>query len=75
MLMISRKWETMKWIELPNQEYIWSLEEKENYKYLGILEVDIIKQVDMKEKYEKNSPEERESLLNSSAAAEISVNE
>ena len=29
---------------------IRSLREKETYKYLGILEVDIIKQVEMKEK-------------------------
>ena len=33
-----------------NQEKIRTLGEKENYKYLGILEMDIVKQVVMKEK-------------------------
>ncbi len=40
-------------IELPNQERIRTRGEKENYKYLGILEADIIKQVEMKEKIKK----------------------
>ena len=40
-------------IELPNQERIRTREEKENYKRLGILEADIIKQVEMKEKIRK----------------------
>ena len=40
----------IKGIELPNQEKIRMLREKETYKYLGILEVDTIKQVEMKEK-------------------------
>ena len=31
-------------IELPNQQSIAMLGEKENHKYLGILEADIIKQ-------------------------------
>ena len=33
-----------------NQEKIRTLGEKETYKYLGILETDTIKQVEMKEK-------------------------
>ena len=37
-------------VELPNQVVIWTLEEKEIYKYLGILEADIIKQQEIKEK-------------------------
>ena len=37
----------------PNQERIRALGEKENYKYLGILEADTIKQVGMKEKNKK----------------------
>ena len=45
----------MKGIELPNQEIIGTLREKENYKYLGILEVDTIKQAEMEEKREKSS--------------------
>ena len=36
--------------ELPNQEKIRILWEKKTYKYLGILEVDTIKHVEMKEK-------------------------
>ena len=37
-------------MELPNQDKIRTLWEKEIYKYLGILEADTIKQVEMKEK-------------------------
>ena len=40
-------------IELPNQEKLRTLGEKENYKYLGILETDTIKQQEMKEKIKK----------------------
>ena len=36
-------------IELPNQDKIRTLAENETYKYLGILEADTIKQVEMKE--------------------------
>ena len=36
--------------ELPNQNKIRTLQEKETYKYLGILEADAIKQVEMKRK-------------------------
>ena len=35
----NRKRETMKEIKLPNQENIRMFREKENYKYLGILEL------------------------------------
>ena len=44
-------------IQLPNQGNIKSLEENESYKYLGILEVDTIKQTEMKEKVEKIIPQ------------------
>ena len=37
-------------MELPNQDKIKTLGEKETYKHFGILETDTIKQVDMKEK-------------------------
>ena len=40
-------------MELPNQDKIRTLGEKEIYKYLGILEADIIKQVAIKEKIKK----------------------
>ena len=40
-------------IELPNKEKIRKLGEKETYQYLGILETNTIKQVEMKEKIKK----------------------
>ena len=44
------KWQITERIELPNQERIRMLREKETYKNLGILETDTIKQVEMEEK-------------------------
>ena len=40
-------------MELPNQDKIRTLGEKETYKYLGILKVDTFKQVEKKEKIQK----------------------
>ena len=40
-------------IELPNQDKIRTLGENETYKYLGILDADTIKQVEMKNKIQK----------------------
>ena len=40
-------------IELPNQDKIRTLEENKTYKYLGILKADTIKQVQMKDKIQK----------------------
>ena len=40
-------------MELPNHNKIWTLEENETYKYLGILEADTIKQVQMKDTIRK----------------------
>ena len=40
-------------IELPNQDKNRTLAENKNYKYLGILETDTIKQVEMKNKIQK----------------------
>ena len=40
-------------MEQPNEDKIITLGEKESYKYLGILEADTIKQVEMKEKIPK----------------------
>ena len=40
-------------IEQPNQDKIRTLAENETYKYLGILEADTIKQVEMKNKIQK----------------------
>ena len=40
-------------MELPNHDKIRTLGESETYKYLGILEADTIKQVEMKDKIRK----------------------
>ena len=40
-------------MELPNQDKIKTHAENETYKYLGILEANPIKQVEMKEKIQK----------------------
>ena len=40
-------------MELPNQDKIRTLGENETYKYFGILETDPIKQVEMKDKIQK----------------------
>ena len=40
-------------MEIQNQDKIKTLGEKETYKYLGILEADIIKQEEIKEKIKK----------------------
>ena len=53
LIMKSGKRQIIEGTELSNQERIRTLGEKENYRYLGILEVDTIKQVDMKEKIRK----------------------
>ena len=51
--MKSGKWHLTDRIELPNQDKIRTLGEDEIYKYLGILEADTTKQVEMKEKIKK----------------------
>ena len=48
--MKGRKRKITERIELLNQERIRTLGQKENYKYLGILEVNTIKQVEIEEK-------------------------
>ena len=64
-MLIMKCWkrETMERIEQPNQESIRMLEEKENYKYLEILEVNIIKQTKMKEKIRKKYLRRMRNLL------------
>ena len=52
-IMRSGKRQITEGIELPNQERIMIFREKENYKYLRILEADRIKQAEMKEKIRK----------------------
>ena len=51
--MKSGKRESAEGTELPNQECIRTLGEKENFKYLGILETDTIRQTEMKETIRK----------------------
>ena len=46
-------------MELPNQDKIRTLGKKEIYKYLGILDADTIKQVEMKEKKFERISQER----------------
>ena len=62
-------------MELPNQEKIRTIVEKESYKYLRILDVDTIKQAEMKEKFKKNILGERENCSKSNYIAEISSKE
>ena len=50
LIMRSGKQQIMEGIELPNQENIRTFREQETYKYLGILEPDTSKQMEMKEK-------------------------
>ena len=62
-------------MELPNQDKIRTLGEKETYKYLGILKADTIKQVDMKEKNKKEYLRRTGKLLEKSHLAEIQSKE
>ena len=50
-------------IELPKQDKIRTLGEKETYKYLRILEADTIKQVEMEEKIKKEYLRRNKKLL------------
>ena len=51
----NEKWQTTltDGMELPNQDKIRKLTENETYKYLGNLEVDTIRQMEKKDKIEK----------------------
>ena len=49
--------------EIPNQEKIRMLGEKETYKYAGILEAGTIKQAEMKEKIKKEYLRKTKKLL------------
>ena len=50
-------------MELPNHDKIRTFGEKETYKYLGILEADTIKQVEMKDKIQKEYLKRTRKLL------------
>ena len=56
----------------PNQEQIRTFREKEKLEYLGILEVDNIKQAEMKETFLKYTSEERENYSKPKYIAETS---
>ena len=54
LIMNKEKRETMEIIELVNHKSIRKLGLNENYRYLGTLEADTIKQMEMKEKLRKH---------------------
>ena len=56
-------------IELPNQDKIRTLAENETYKYLGILEAGTIKQVEMKDKIQKENLRWTRKLLETKLAS------
>ena len=58
-------------MELPNQDKIRTLGEEETHKYLGILEADTIKQLEMKDNIRKNISE-LENYSRQNAPAETS---
>ena len=60
--------------ELTNQENIITLKENENYKYLGMLEADTIKQTKMKEKLSKYISGQRKNYLKPNYITETSSN-
>ena len=62
LIMESGKRETMEGVELPNQKSIRMLGEKVDYKYLGILVADTIKQAEKKEKIRKWYIKEQENF-------------
>ena len=57
-------------MELPNEDKIRTLGKNETYKYLGILETDIIKQVQMKDKIQKEYHRELEKYSRQNSKAE-----
>ena len=71
LVMISGKRHITNGMELPSQEKIRTLGEKETYQYLGILEADTIKQEVTKEKKLRNDIlEEPESYMRQNYIAE-----
>ena len=69
----SGKREITEGIELSTQERIRTHGEEENYKYFGILEANIIKQAEMKERIRKEYLRRMRKYLKPSSAAEISL--
>ena len=69
LLMKNGKLEITEGIELLKKENIRMLGEKENYKSLGILEADPIKQEEMKENIKMSISDKRESFSKPNSAA------
>ena len=63
LIMKSEKRKIAEGKELPNQKSTRTFEEKENFKYLRILEADTIKQTEMKEKVRKEIAKRTRKLL------------
>ena len=61
-------------MELPNQDKIRMLREKETYNYTEILEAGAIKKVEMKDKIKKEYPGEPESYLRQNYKSETLSN-
>ena len=57
-------------MELPNQDNIRTFGENETYKYMGILETDIIKQVQLKDKIQKEYCRRTRKILKTKSLAE-----
>ena len=67
------KIEAAEGIEPLNQESIRTLGEKQNYKYLGILEADTIKQMETKEKLERDYLRRTRKLLETNLCRKILI--
>ena len=65
----SRKWHTTEGVGLPNQEKIRTLGEKKTYKYLGLLEAETIKQVEMKEKIQERVSQKNQKTTRANSIA------
>ena len=74
-VMKTGKWHMTNVMELPNHDKIRTLGENDTYKYLGISEADTIKQVEMKERFEKNISGELENYSRQNSPAETSSKE
>ena len=72
LIMKGGKRQITEWIELPNQERIRTVAEKETY--LGILEADTIWKMEMKETLKKSISREQESCSKPNYKGEYSSN-
>ena len=61
-------------MEQPNQDKIRTLAENETYKYLGVLEADIIKQVEMKNSIQKEYLRRTRKLLETKLSSRNHIN-